>query len=130
MPGTHARGCARYFMTAIFFLLILFAMAAIGWLPFALTVSYFMLSILTAFVYGLDKLLALKDQRRISEKTLHIFGLTGGWPGAYIGQQVFRHKVSKKSFRRRFFVTVLVNVAVLSAFLLLKYQQGLIILDF
>lgn len=117
-------------MTAVFFLLILFAMTAISWLPFALTASYFIISALTFWVYGLDKLLALKDQRRISERALHIFGLTGGWPGAYIGQQVFRHKVSKKNFRRRFFMTVLVNIAVLSSFLISKYQQGLIVFEF
>ncbi|MBL4799288.1 MAG: DUF1294 domain-containing protein [Oleispira sp.] len=104
-------------MIAILFLLVLFAITAIGWLPFALAVSYFLLSAFTFFLYGLDKLLALKEQRRISEKTLHLLALTGGWPGAYVGQQIFRHKVSKKIFRRRFSMTVLVNIAVLVSFL-------------
>ena len=117
-------------MTAILFLLILFAMTVIGWLPFALTFSYFVLSALTLVSYGLDKLLALKEQRRISEKTLHILALMGGWPGAYIGQQIFRHKISKKNFRRRLFLTAFINVMMLSSFLVLKYQQGLVVLDF
>ena len=122
MPGTHARGYSRYFMTVILFLLVLFAITAIGWLPFALTVSYFVLSAFTFLLYGLDKLLALKEQRRIGEKTLHLLALIGGWPGAYVGQLIFRHKVSKKSFRRRFFMTVLVNIAVLIAFLSFRIE--------
>ena len=109
-------------MTAILFLLVLFAITAIDWLPFALTVSYFVLSAFTFLLYGLDKLLALKEQRRISEKTLHLLALIGGWPGVYVGQQIFRHKVSKKSFRRRFFMTVLVNIAVLIAFLSFRIE--------
>jgi uncharacterized membrane protein YsdA (DUF1294 family) len=117
-------------MTAIFFLLLLFAMAALSWLPFALSLFYFVLSAITFFTYGLDKFLAVKEKTRISEKTLHLFALIGGWPGAYVGQQVFRHKISKQKFRHIFWLTMIVNVFVLVVFLIVKYQQGIIVLDF
>lgn len=117
-------------MTAILFLLILFAMSTMSWLPFALTLSYFILSTVTFIIYGLDKLLALKEQRRFSEKTLHLFSLIGGWPGAYIGQQIFRHKISKRGFRRNFLLTAFINVFVMGSYLVLRYKQGLIVLDF
>jgi uncharacterized membrane protein YsdA (DUF1294 family) len=117
-------------MTAIFFLLIVFAAAAIGWLPESVAVLYFILSIITLLIYGLDKWLALKGKRRISENKLHLLSLIGGWPGATIGQQAFQHKISKQSFRRLYYLTVLINLAAISVFLILKYQLGLIELDF
>ena len=39
---------------------------------------------------------------RTQESTLHMLALTGGWPGAALAQQIFRHKSSKKTFRRVF----------------------------
>ena len=117
-------------MTAMFFLLLIFAAAAIGWLPKSVAGLYFILSIITLIIYGLDKWLALKDKRRISEKKLHVLALVGGWPGATIGQQAFRHKISKQSFRRLYYLTIAINLAVISTFLILKYQQGLIAFNF
>ncbi|MFT7411543.1 MAG: uncharacterized membrane protein YsdA (DUF1294 family) [Oleispira sp.] len=114
-------------MTAVFFLLILCVLSAIEWLPFSLILYYFILSGFSFLIYGFDKLLALNERRRISEKKLHVLALIGGWPGAYLGQQVFRHKISKQVFRRRFFLLVLINIAVLAAYLMTKHQQDLIV---
>lgn len=47
---------------------------------------------------------------RIRERTLHLLSIAGGWPGALIGQQWLRHKSVKASFRRVFWLTVLLNV--------------------
>ena len=116
-------------MAAIFFLLLIFAIAAIGWLPESVAGFYFILSIITLTIYGLDKWLALKDKRRISENKLHLLALLGGWPGAYVGQQTFRHKISKKSFRRIFWLTIFVNTFLIIAYLVVRYQQGLIDLN-
>ena len=55
---------------------------------------------LAAFAaYGIDKRRAVKDKQRIPEKTLHLMALVGGWPGAVLGQQIFRHKTQKIGFR-------------------------------
>lgn len=71
------------------------------------------LSLLAFVAYGVDKSAAANGRWRISESTLHLLGLFGGWPGAAIAQQVFRHKISKISFQSLFWVTVVLNLAVL-----------------
>jgi len=65
---------------------------------------------LCAFVaYGWDKRQASKGGRRIAERRLHQLALWGGWPGAWFGQQVFRHKTQKSSFLIWFWLTVLLH---------------------
>lgn len=67
---------------------------------------------LTSFVfYGYDKRQAALGGRRIPEATLHWLALFGGIPGAIAGQQVFRHKTQKLSFRVVFWLVVVVHVA-------------------
>jgi uncharacterized membrane protein YsdA (DUF1294 family) len=68
------------------------------------------MSVATLAVYGVDKRRAKQEGDRISEKTLHILSLLGGWPGAIAGQKLFRHKTIKKSFRLVFWLTVLGNL--------------------
>lgn len=55
-------------------------------------------SVVTIGVYALDKSLARRGARRVPERTLHALELCGGWPGALLAQQLFRHKRSKPSF--------------------------------
>jgi uncharacterized membrane protein YsdA (DUF1294 family)/cold shock CspA family protein len=61
--------------------------------------------------YGLDKLAASHRQWRVSETILLLIGLVGGWPGGIIGQEVFRHKTQKKTFRTLFWMSVAINMA-------------------
>jgi uncharacterized membrane protein YsdA (DUF1294 family) len=72
---------------------------------------YFWLSLLTFIVYALDKWAAINGNWRTPERTLHILGVAGGWPGAMIAQQFLRHKCSKPSFMVVFWFTVALNVA-------------------
>ncbi len=48
---------------------------------------------------GIDKLLAVIGWDRISERTLHIIALLGGFWGIIFGAFLFRHKTSKSSGR-------------------------------
>ncbi|MDQ8207245.1 DUF1294 domain-containing protein [Coraliomargarita sp. SDUM461003] len=57
-----------------------------------------LISLITFVAYWQDKRRAQKQLWRVPEKSLHIFELLGGWPAAYLAQQVFRHKTSKRSF--------------------------------
>jgi uncharacterized membrane protein YsdA (DUF1294 family) len=67
---------------------------------------------LTSFVfYGYDKRQAALGGRRVPEATLHWLALFGGIPGAIAGQQVFRHKTQKLSFRIVFWLVVVVHLA-------------------
>jgi uncharacterized membrane protein YsdA (DUF1294 family) len=81
------------------------------WLP----VLYGAASLITFAAYGIDKSAARRGAARISEQTLLLLGLAGGWPGALVAQQLFRHKTRKRSFRRAFWGTVGANVLVLVA---------------
>ncbi|GAA5205631.1 hypothetical protein GCM10025774_03740 [Microbacterium kyungheense] len=83
-------------------------------LPLWIPALYLAMSIGGFAAYGVDKSAAKAGRGRVSEQTLLTVGLLGGWPGALIAQQVFRHKTRKRSFRRMFWFTILINVAVLS----------------
>src|SRR2546425_2218802 len=50
------------------------------------------------FAMGLDKLLAVMGWDRISERTLHIIALLGGFWGIIFGAFLFHHKTSKREF--------------------------------
>ena len=66
----------------------------------------------TCFIgYGLDKHAAENKRWRVSETVLLLLGLAGGWPGGLIGQEVFRHKTQKKTFRTLFWMSVAINMA-------------------
>lgn len=78
-------------------------------------------SLLAFAIYAADKSAATTDAWRVSESTLLVVGLVGGWPGAIVAQQVLRHKSSKVSFRSAFWGTVALNV---TAFLLLASPFG------
>lgn len=61
--------------------------------------------------YALDKRAAENNQWRVSETILLMIGLAGGWPGAIIAQELFRHKTKKLSFRTLFWMSVAINIA-------------------
>ncbi|AHY41551.1 DUF1294 domain-containing protein [Stutzerimonas decontaminans] len=77
-------------------------------LPLAI---YAIASLLTFFLYWRDKHSALKDRWRTPETTLHFFELAGGWPGALVAQQVFRHKTRKLSYQLTFWLIVVLHQA-------------------
>jgi uncharacterized membrane protein YsdA (DUF1294 family) len=62
--------------------------------------------------YWFDKRCAVIGARRVPEKTLHAMALLGGWPGAMLAQQKFRHKTHKPSFRITFWATVVAHVGI------------------
>jgi len=84
-----------------------------GYLPLSVLVVYGGMSLLTFIVYFMDKSAARRGTWRISEKTLHVFSLLCGWPGALMAQQLLRHKSKKTEFRIVFWLTVLGNCAAL-----------------
>jgi len=91
------------------------AMVVVLGTPRWLTALYGVMSVIAFFAYGFDKSAAMQGGQRVSEQTLLTLGFAGGWPGALVAQQIFRHKTRKRSFRRRFWVRVVVNVLLLAA---------------
>ncbi|MBV2206424.1 MAG: DUF1294 domain-containing protein [Pseudomonas sp.] len=72
---------------------------------------YLCASLLTFLLYWRDKHSALKQRWRTPETTLHLFELAGGWPGALLAQQAFRHKTRKPSYQVAFWLIVMVHQA-------------------
>ncbi|MFT4711299.1 MAG: uncharacterized membrane protein YsdA (DUF1294 family) [Planctomycetota bacterium] len=69
-------------------------------------------SLVTFVFWGVDKSKAARGAWRIPEKTLLLLALLGGWPGAWFGAKVFRHKSSKQSFRRKLMAVTVLNLVV------------------
>ncbi|TDN60665.1 DUF1294 domain-containing protein [Scandinavium goeteborgense] len=101
----------HYFYYAIIFI----TATTSALLPDSLTVWVISVNVLTLLLYGADKLAARKNGYRIPELTLLIFGVVGGWFGAILGQQIFRHKTQKQPFKTYFSISVIVNLMVVIA---------------
>jgi len=76
------------------------------------------LSLVTFGVYGYDKAQAQGGGPRVPEAVLHLLGLLGGTPGAFIAMRMFHHKTSKQSFQTMFWLTVAVQLGALVWWLL------------
>lgn len=68
-------------------------------------------SALTVAFYREDKYLAQYKYWRIPERSLHLWALIGGWPGALYAQRKYRHKRQKQSFQVVFYLCVIANCA-------------------
>lgn len=75
------------------------------WILFA----YIGASLITYYFYWDDKRRARSGDWRIPEVNLHFWALVGGWPGAFVAQQQFRHKTKKLSFQLIFWLVVIAH---------------------
>lgn len=69
-------------------------------------------SLVTAAMYVLDKRAARLQRTRVSERSLLVASLLGGWPGGLVASRLIRHKTSKRSYRAKFIFAALVHVVV------------------
>ena len=74
---------------------------------------YVALSIITYILYAKDKKAALNGSWRVSELTLHILSLLGGWVGAMFAQTYLNHKSTKSEFQTNYYFTVIINIGLL-----------------
>ncbi|MBJ3816827.1 DUF1294 domain-containing protein [Shimwellia pseudoproteus] len=105
------------------YLLMALAIAGSLYFPHHLLMWLLIINILTLLIYGGDKLAACQGWRRVPELTLLTFGFVGGWPGAICGQQLFRHKTQKQPFKTWFWLSVLLNLAVIAGVYWWLYQR-------
>ena len=63
-----------------------------------LIVYLIIISIITLFAYGIDKLKAKRGSWRTPEAVLLLLALIGGVAGALTGMLLFRHKTKHKKF--------------------------------
>lgn len=111
-----ANGVPLALATATMFFTLVAGLVVLDKLPAILLLSYVVFSGVALFLYRADKSAAEQGRWRTSESTLHSIALVGGWPGALIARQAFRHKTITQPFRTIFWVTVIVNCAALSWF--------------
>ena len=97
-------------MLAAFALLVAVAAVRRGVPPWV-GLLYAGASVLACLLYAIDKAAAQAGRGRIPESTLLSLGFVGGWPGAIVAQQVWRHKTAKRTFRLRFWLSVGANMA-------------------
>jgi uncharacterized membrane protein YsdA (DUF1294 family) len=109
-----SRGGSRTLVFALCFIVLICLFAWKGYLPWFIPGIYAFSSLFAFLFYSFDKAAAQANQWRICESTLHGLSLIGGWPGALVGQAVYRHKTRKASFRSGFWATVLANCSALA----------------
>ncbi|BCL43064.1 MAG: DUF1294 domain-containing protein [Enterococcus faecalis] len=102
-------------LNRVCYLLLIFAAIGSLFTSSPLAMWFLLINMLTLVMYGADKMAARKGMRRVPEATLLVFGVTGGWPGAIVGQQLFRHKTQKQPFKTYFFLSIVVSIAVMAA---------------
>jgi uncharacterized membrane protein YsdA (DUF1294 family) len=95
--------------------------ATLRGVPAWATLLYAGASLLCFALYAIDKSAARAGRDRISESMLLSVGFVGGWPGAIVAQQLFRHKTAKLTFRIRFWISVVANVALFAWVALLPH---------
>ena len=113
---------SRRLLAGVLFLnaVVLFAFALIGderrpaWSAILLVHVGF-LSLATLAIFGLDKMLASSEKRRVSETNLLLLSFLGGALGGIVGVLFFRHKSQHWRFR------VLVPTALILHLALLVY---------
>ncbi|EBK8871746.1 DUF1294 domain-containing protein [Salmonella enterica] len=94
------------------YLLLIFAAVGSIFTSHPVAMWFLLANVLTLAIYGIDKTAARKTWRRVPESTLLVIGVVGGWPGAIVGQQLFRHKTQKQPFKTYFIVSVIVSILV------------------
>ena len=92
---------------------------------FLCAVYLFAINGLTFVAYAVDKSQARQNGYRISERTLLSLGFLGGSPAAFAAQRVLRHKTRKQSFQSQFRLTVLVQIILAEAILLVLQHGGI-----
>lgn len=98
---------------SIIFFVIIGTLILTRQIDFLFLLYYLLLSSFTFILYTIDKSAAQAGRWRTPESTLHLLAFAGGWPGALIGQQLFRHKSKKLQFRIVFWITIFLNIAAL-----------------
>jgi len=80
------------------------------WVAIAVAAWMALVSGVALALFGLDKRAARLGHSRVRERTLLFWALAGGWPGALIGQRLFRHKTIDRAFRLGLTLAIAGNV--------------------
>lgn len=79
-------------------------------------------NLLALLIYSYDKAIAGGAQRRVPEATLLGVALIGGSPGAFVAMVLFRHETSKPAFLVPFALIVILQVALIAAWAMVRQR--------
>lgn len=81
-----------------------------------MTPLFYFFLILNAIAFlltGYDKQLAIRQKRRISERTLLTFVFIGGTIGSGLAMFLFSHKIAKASYLYKFIGILIIQITIL-----------------
>jgi len=87
-------------------------------IAFVLFGCVFAATMLAYAVFAWDKNRAQLKKPRIPEFLLHLMELLGGWPGSYVAQRHFAHKIMKRRYQNTFWVIVVAHHALAAGILM------------
>ena len=82
------------------------------------------ITLVTFAAFGVDKTMAKAGRTRIPETVLLALTFAGGTVGALLGRYIFHHKTSKRGFRAKFWVVVLIQIAFIVVYYYVKFTQN------
>jgi uncharacterized membrane protein YsdA (DUF1294 family) len=86
-----------------------------GTSPTGLAMAYLLsINFVTFAYFGLDKMQARRQGRRIPEAVLHGLSLVGGSIGALAAMRFFRHKTLKTGFQVILWLLVILQIAIVA----------------
>lgn len=74
------------------------------------------INVVAFVIYSYDKTVAGWAWARVPERLLLLLALLGGTVGALLAMLLFRHKTSKASFRLKFLLVILLQIALIVLF--------------
>lgn len=75
-----------------------------------LVIYFFIINLFAIFLMKYDKVKAINNQYRVSEKTLFLIALILGGVGIYIGMYLFRHKTKHVKFTVGIPLIIILNI--------------------
>ena len=75
-----------------------------------LVIYFFIINLFAIFLMKYDKVKAINNQYRVSEKTLFLIALILGGIGIYIGIYLFRHKTKHVKFTVGIPLIIILNI--------------------
>lgn len=75
-----------------------------------LVIYFFIINLFAIFLMKYDKVKAINNQYRISERTLFLIALILGGMGIYIGMYLFRHKTKHVKFTVGVPLIIILNI--------------------
>jgi uncharacterized membrane protein YsdA (DUF1294 family) len=88
---------------------IMIGLEAYEWL----LLYFFLVNLISLFLFGLDKKRARSSARRIPERILFLWAIIGGAPGGWTGMYMFRHKTRHLKFTIGFPLIILFQLGLI-----------------